>query len=103
MAHESSLQNIDDVAAVIQHELSKPSIRDWIGPSCRVNVRKLECAHDWRSHLPSLGVKLEGGLLVDQSGNHLFLSMQRRGIKGFKWFHNGFQLDIWVWFSPKKR
>ena len=34
-----------------------------------------------RSHLPGVGIKLEGGLLKDESGNHLFLCMQRRGVE----------------------
>lgn len=81
VAHESSLQNTDDVAAAISHELSKPTIRDWVGPTTRVQVRQLHSTHDWRSHLPSLGIKLEGGLLKDESANHLFLSMPRQGSK----------------------
>ena len=73
-------------AAAIAHELSKPSIKDWIGPSTQVSVRKLNATRDWRNHLPSLGVKLEGGLLKDEDGNHLFLAMRRRG-------------DIWVLYK----
>lgn len=79
MGHESSLQTPDDVAEAIRSELSKPSIKDWVGPTTTVNIRKLDCTRDWRNHLPSLGVKLEGGLLRDDEGNHLFLSMLRRG------------------------
>lgn len=76
----SSLQDIDDVIRVIESELSKASIKDWIGPATKVQVQKLSCTRDWRNHLPGLGVKLEGGLLKDESGNHMFLSMRRRGL-----------------------
>lgn len=79
MGCESDIQDPDDVAAAITSELSKPSMKDWIGPSTMVCVTKLDCTRDWRNHLPSLGVKLEGGLLKDDEGNHLFLSMRRRG------------------------
>ena len=79
IGHESSLQDPADVSEAIAQELSKPSIKDWIGPNTRVCVRKLDCTRDWRNHLPSLGIKLEGGLLKDDEGNHLFLSMRRRG------------------------
>ena len=77
------------MAAAIAHELSKPSIKDWIGPSTQVSVRKPNATRDWRNHLPSLGVKLEGGLLKDEDGNHLFLAMRRRG-------------DIWVLYITFK-
>lgn len=65
--------------SAINDELTKPSIRDWIGPSTHVNVRKLNCTRDWKDHVSGTGVKLEGGLLRDDEGNHLFLAMQRRG------------------------
>lgn len=79
MGNESSLQDPGDVAAAITHELCKHSIKDWVGPATAVHVEKLNATRDWAGHLPNLGVKLEGGLLKDSSGNHLFLSMQRRG------------------------
>ena len=80
MGQESDLQNVDDVAAAITHELAKPTIKDWLGSSTHVQVKKLSCTRDWRNHFPDLGVKLEGGLLVDESGNHLFLCMRRQGL-----------------------
>ena len=65
--------------SAINDELTKPSIRGWIGPSTHVNVCKLNCTRDWKDHVSGTGVKLEGGLLRDDEGNHLFLAMQRRG------------------------
>ena len=56
IGHESSLQDPADVSEAIAQELSKPSIKDWIGPNTRVCVRKLDCTRDWRNHLPSLGI-----------------------------------------------
>ena len=76
---ESSIQDPDDVVSIIRDELSKASIRDWTGPSTRVIVQKVNSTRDWRNHLPAAGIKLEGGLLRDDSGNHMFLSLQRRG------------------------
>lgn len=64
---------------MISEELRKPSIRDWIGTTTRVQVEKLDSTRAWRERIPALGIKLEGGLLKDEEGNHFFLSMQRRG------------------------
>ena len=64
---------------MISEELRKPSIRDWIGTTTKVQVEKLDATRAWRQRLPALGIKLEGGLLKDDEGNHFFLSMQRRG------------------------
>ena len=76
---EQNIQSADDVVSVVHDELSKPSIKDWVGCGTRLRVEKLDCTRDWRGHLPSLGIKLEGGLLRDDTGNHFFLSMMRRG------------------------
>ena len=79
IANESSLQDPDDVAEAIQSELTKPTVKDWVGIQTRVEVKKMNATHSWRTHLPATGVKLEGGLLRDDEGNHMFLCMQRRG------------------------
>lgn len=63
----------------IRKELSKQSVRDWLGTNVVLNIRKLSATRDWRNHIPSLGVKLEGGLLRDDTGNHMFLSLLRKG------------------------
>lgn len=76
---ESNIQDADDVVRIITDELCKPSIKDWVGPSTRVRVEKMNCTRDWRNHIPALGVKLEGGLLKDDTGNHFFMTIQRRG------------------------
>ena len=68
-----------DVIQAIRDELSKPTTKDWIGRGVRVTVEKMDCTRNWRSHVSGTGVKLEGGLLKDDAGNHLFLCMQRRG------------------------
>lgn len=77
--NHSHLQNVEDCMAAIRQELGKTTIRDWIGTNVKVNVEKLDSTREWRQHIPKLGVKLEGGLLKDDTGNHLFLSMLRRG------------------------
>lgn len=66
----------------IRDELHKPNMRDWLGGNCQVNVWKLNATRAWRDHLPSVGVRLEGGLLKDDTGNHLFHFMLRRGLGG---------------------
>ena len=77
---ESNLQDPQDVMTCIRDELGKPSIRDWLGTTTRLKVEKLDCTRDWRQHLPSTGIKLEGGLLKDNTGNHVFFSMRRQGL-----------------------
>lgn len=80
VANKTQLLDVDDCMEAIRTELRKPSIQDWLGGSnVTVNVQKLSATRDWRSQIPSVGVKLEGGLLRDDTGNHLFLSMLRRG------------------------
>ena len=85
---QSHLQSVDDCLAAIRAELSKPTVRDWLGSNVEVNVERLCATHAWRDHLPSLGVKVEGGLLRDDTGNHLFLFMLRRGWEGPKTLQN---------------
>ena len=79
VGYEQNIQSADDVVTSERDELCKPTIRDWIGPATRIRVERLNATRDWRGHIPSLGVKLEGGLLRDDTGKHFFLSMQRRG------------------------
>lgn len=79
MGCEQNIQDADDVVASVKDELCKATIKDWVGPSTRVRVEKLDCTRAWREHIPALGIKLEGGLLRDDTGNHFFMSLQRRG------------------------
>ena len=85
MGCEDSLQDVRDVQEAIRDELLKPTIKDWVGPSTRVVVSQLDNTRAWKDHVSGLGVKLEGGLLKDEEGNHFFLSLQRRGL-GFHQF-----------------
>lgn len=95
IAHESGLLDPGDVMTAISSELSKPTMKDWIGHQTQVSVQKLDATRSWRSLLPGTGVKLEGGLLKDGTGNHLFLCMQRRGTRLAK---SCFQSLAYVWF-----
>ena len=79
VSNQSELQDVDDCMGAIRSELAKPTVRSWIGTGVAVNVLKLDATRAWRDHIPGLGVKLEGGLLRDDTGNHLFLAMLRRG------------------------
>ncbi|CAE6950458.1 unnamed protein product [Symbiodinium sp. CCMP2592] len=80
IANESKLLNPDDVCHVLLSELQKASMRAWLGPNTEVLVERLVCVRDWRNHLPTIGVGLEGGLLKDSSSNHMFFFMLRRGL-----------------------
>lgn len=80
VCNQSQLQTIDDCMEAIRTELAKPTVKDWLGANVKVNVTELSATRDWRQHIPSLGVKFEGGLLKDDTGNHLFLNMLRRGV-----------------------
>ena len=79
MSCESEILDPTDVIAVVRDELQKPTIKDWLGRGTTVSVQKLDSTRAWREHLPSLGIRLEGGLLRDSEGNHCFVCMQRRG------------------------
>lgn len=79
VANQSHLQTVDDAMDAIRKELGKVSIRDWLGANANINVLKLDATRGWRQHIPAAGVRLEGGLLRDTTGNHLFLSMLRKG------------------------
>ena len=52
----------------------------WLGLDTEVIVERMLCVRDWRNHIPKIGIKLEGGLLVDSSSNHMFFFMPRRGL-----------------------
>lgn len=91
---EQKIQTADDVVRVVSDELNKPSIKDWIGPSTRVRVEKMDSTRDWRGHIPALGVRLEGGLLKDNTGNHFFMAMRRRGLGLTKY-------SCPMWFLPQ--
>ena len=77
--NQSHLQDPEDAMAAIRAELTKPTIKDWLGSEVKVLVTKMDATLDWRKQIPSLGLKIEGGLLKDESGNHLFLSLLRKG------------------------
>lgn len=79
MANESGILDPDDCINAVRSELEKPTIKEWIGGSTRVSVQKLDATRAWRTQMPKTGVRLEGGLLKDDTGNHLFMCMQRRG------------------------
>lgn len=88
VANKTQLLDVDDCVEAIRTELRKPSIQDWLGGSnVTVNVQKLSATRNWRDRIPNVGVKLEGGLLRDDTGNHLFLSMLRRGWHWMKISH----------------
>ena len=68
----------------IKDELQKATIKDWLGANTKVNVTKLDATRTWRDHIPGTGVKLEGGLLRDSEGNHLFMALLRKGRMALK-------------------
>ena len=77
--NQSHLQDPEDAMVAIRAELTKPSIKDWLGSEVKVLVTKMDATLDWRKQIPALGLKIEGGRLKDESENHLFLSLLRKG------------------------
>ena len=79
ISHEDTLLDAASTIKVITRELHRPGVRQWIGSTTHVNVSKLDATYNWRDHWAPQGVKLEGGLLEDSSGNHAFIFLSRKG------------------------
>ena len=72
---------MDDIVDVIRMELSKPGIKNWIGPGTEVVVSKVEAYYPWKAHLEQhIRIKTGGGLRDDSTANHMYLVMLRRGV-----------------------
>lgn len=79
-----SLQDPDDVCAVIQEVLQKPSLRSYLGHRCRAHASRQPAIGDWRGMLGAdaksgMHIELSGGLLVDATANHSFTFLARMG------------------------
>lgn len=79
LASSDKLQSTNDIVCEIAKELAKPGIKSWIGQYTEVVVELVENYHTWRDHIASIPIKLEGGLRDDDTANHLFLYLLRRG------------------------
>ena len=64
----------------IVDELHRPALRSWIGLASEIHCQKLDSVRAWKGHFSSTEqVGLSGGLLDDDTANHFFLMMLRRG------------------------
>ena len=64
----------------IVDELHRPALRSWIGLSSEIHCQKLDSVRAWKGHFASTEqVGLSGGLLDDDTANHFFLMLLRRG------------------------
>ena len=69
-----------------QHHPSRsctgPSLRSWIGMNSEIHCEKLNAVHAWKGHFQTpQQVGFAGGLLEDDTANHCFLMMLRRGME----------------------
>ena len=87
----------EDTVATIKAELSRPGVRAWLGSTTELHVEKLDVVRCWRDHWKSQGIGLEGGLLEDSTGNHVFLMMQNKGIRNMAFFWG----SDWVFWLSK--
>lgn len=79
ISRTDSLLTADDVVSCLHDELKRPGLRSWLGATTEVHVEKLNVVRNWRDNWRSLGVNLEGGLLVDATANHVFVLLSRKG------------------------
>ena len=69
---------------VMESELKRPGVRQWIGATTHLNVDKLNATRDWKVQWDDQGSKLEGGLLEDSTANHAFIFLSRGGPRFLK-------------------
>ena len=79
-----SLQDPDDVCAVIEEVLQKPSLRSYLGRRCRARATRQPAMGDWKGILGAdaksgMHIELSGGLLVDATANHSYTFLARMG------------------------
>ena len=68
------------VITTITQELNRPSLRSWIGMNSKINCQKLDAVRTWRDQFQQAQrVGYSGGLLEDDTANHCYLMMLRRG------------------------
>ena len=80
IASTDKLYSPQSVIDTLLAELARPGLRSWLGADCEVHCEKLDCVRAWKGHFHTIQqVALSGGLLEDQSGNHCFIMMLRRG------------------------
>ena len=79
IARCDKLLSPQSVISVLVAELERPGLKGWIGTSTLVRVYKLDCVRPWNRHYNEQRVGLSGGLRSDDSANHVFINMLRRG------------------------
>lgn len=87
------------VMEILDHEMSRPGMKAFIGLGTTVKICKLDAARAWKNHFLVQRIGLSGGLLEDNKSNHCFISLLRRG-----WFwkkHIGYMVTpegIWEFY-----
>ena len=77
-----TLYSPTSVISTILQELHRPSLRSWIGMNSEIHCEKLNAVHAWKGHFQTpQQVGFAGGLLEDDTANHCFLMMLRRGME----------------------
>ena len=77
-----TLYSPTSVITTILQELHRPSLRSWIGLNSEIHCEKLDAVRAWKGHFQTpQQVGFAGGLLEDDTANHCFLMMLRRGME----------------------
>jgi len=95
IANETRLLDADSTVFVVQQELQRPGLRQWVGSTTELNISKFNASRDWKNHWSPQGTKLQGGLLEDATANHAFILLCRKGqllFTNHSWLEN---------FNPK--
>ena len=80
ISNEPKLLDPSSTINVIESELKRPGVRQWVGTTTHLNVGKLDATRDWKVQWDPQGSKLEGGLLEDSTANHSFIFLCRGGL-----------------------
>ena len=73
------LQCPDDLCRIFCEVLSKPTLKKFLGASTVVCARRLPVVRCWDKFLEGYKVNMHGGLLKDNTANHFFSFLARRG------------------------
>lgn len=84
ISNEPKLLDPTSTIQVMESELKRPGVRQWIGATTHLNVDKLNATRDWKVQWDDQGSKLEGGLLEDSTANHAFIFLSRGGPRFLK-------------------
>ena len=67
ISNETRLLDADSTVAVVQQELQRPGLRQWVGSTTELNISKFDSSRDWKT----IGLQKEPSCKVD------YLKMRR--------------------------